>query len=179
MKTALSAFLAAVFGGFVGAWAWSHLERLQSPTPELRTRNLVLVDDSGKPAARLGFTDRRTVLQFYGRDSKPEIELGIEPTSDAMFLGFAGRAALNALPNGDTTLAMGDNRFGPSRLLLGAIEDTDTPTPPEANVWGLAIGRPGAPGSTLRAVERGVPTSGIPSAALTVRRQDGTLWSIR
>jgi hypothetical protein len=124
----------------------------------------------------------RTALRFYDQNKLPALEVGVDTSSGTRFIRMLGRdgrllAALNSLPpNGETTLYLGDERWG-ARIILGAIPSDDQAFTAGVNDWGLQCRKPGSPNPVFNLLLRSVGDTLRTSATIRLVRSDGSVWS--
>jgi hypothetical protein len=137
--------VAATIGGFIGAGIAKRVEIAKpAESRSISAREFVVLDEVGHIAGRFGSERGETVLRMYGRDAKPALEVGINSgvgtaSRFIRFLGVDGNptASLNTIsPDGETTLYLGDNRFG-SRVVLGYMSSDSVGE--KTNEWGLVL----------------------------------------
>jgi hypothetical protein len=177
-KQCMVAVLLACFAATVS-------DALQDPLPtnRIQTRELVLVDESGRPAATLSSSNGTTVLRFVEK-GKPVIEVGASSQPPFRFVRFLGEdgtvlSALNSVGrSGEASLYMGDQR-SQSRVILGALasdmvggqhqqkEGTDE--------WGLVLRDPRSRRSIVSAIVRSLPESPA-EPGIRIVRPDGSVW---
>jgi hypothetical protein len=180
MKNLVIVTSAAMIGGIIGSLTLAYLPHTEAASSETQTKALVLLDENNQPAARLGFVNGNTVLQFYNRDSTVALEIGVERKGRERFLHFFGQAgrslaSLNSLQTGDTTLYLGD-RLG-TRVTLGALL-SDVATDKPTGEWGLVFPKPR---STALLFDLRVHSSQElqrSSAGIQLIRQNGEEWSV-
>lgn len=179
MRNLLLVFASAAAGAVVGSVTSGYLRNAPVLPPELRTKELVIVGENGRPAARLAAAEGQTVLQFYNPDSSPRLTLGIDKAGSE-FLDFFGAnghqsAALVSLPNQDSALYLGDYRWQ-ARVILGALNDSDVPSSKRSGMWGLFLQ---APDSRQRLFSAGVfkTTDENATAGISILRENGKLWT--
>jgi len=181
VKIFLVAFSAAILGVVVGSFVSG--SRPHVATHErVVTKELVLVDDQDKPAARMQYADGKTILTFYSADSTPALEVGIDRARTTQFVRFidAGGtilASLNAVPSGDSTLYLAEKRRG-TRVILGALlPDMYLGLP--ANDWGLVFRKPGSRQSLIRMVVGSTEKAADSTAGIYVYRPNGqAAWTV-
>ncbi len=183
MKNSLVIFTAAVIGGITGSLATGSLGTSTQPrSATLKARELVIVDENGRPAARLTSSGGETVLRFYTDGVTPAMEIGATRNPPSRFVRMMSRdgnivAGLNSQPpDGHTTLALGDQRR-PTRIVLGALGTADIPRDGTVDEWGLLFRTPGIPEPRLSVLIKSKDAA-RPSAAIRLIRPDGTEWTV-
>lgn len=174
---------AATIGGLVGASATHWAKIADFPERQsISAREFVVLDNSGRIVGRFGSSENgETVLRMYGRDAKPSLEIGITSGTGtaSQFIRFIGvnatpTASLSTLsPDGETTLYLGDNRFG-SRVVLGYMASDSIGE--RTNEWGLVLRKSQQP--ILGLIAR--PIHGSESswaAGIRMMLPDGRFWS--
>lgn len=180
MRHLITITLSVACGTLIGLFAATQLSIVGSGrVNRLELRELVLVSESGQPLAKFGSVGDRATLSFLGSDTLPIVEIGADAKEQHRFLNFvgAGRRVIASLdsrsPNGESTLYLGDERRD-VRVLLGAWQ-TDMPGG-SVDDWGLKFPdrRTGDPlfGILLR------DTTGDSTASISLRKSDGTVWTI-
>jgi hypothetical protein len=177
VAAATGAIVAFLLSGLLG------YRRGSVPAARIEAREFVLLDENNQRAAVLESIGGRSALRFYAGNSAPALELGVEKSRTVRFLRFIGKdhrvlAALNSLPpNGETTLYLGDERWG-ARFILGALE-TDIPATTGVNDWGLVFRRLGSTESLFNVHVQYDDDPRLRSkAAISLLRRDGTLWGV-
>lgn len=151
----------------------------------VRTKELILVDDSGRPAASLSTANGTTVLRFLDERSKSVLEIGTRQKPRSRFIRFLGEngavlSTLNSVGNnGESALYLGDQR-SQSRVVIGAltsdmVDDDQTDPTKGTDEWGLILRDPRTRRSVISAVVRS-PHQGATEQGITVLRKDGTVW---
>ncbi len=173
-------FCAAAFGAVVGSLVTARVQASpQRDTARLETRELVILDERNRPAARLKSDSKGTELQIYAEGLNPAISLGVSGHPPFRFLRFFGEEGeavagiSSAPPDGHATLALGDMRA--IRVVLGAFPDTDIPSNLPVDDWGLQFRKPH---SHKMFVSINVDTEDPkkPRVGMGLLRQDGTAW---
>lgn len=183
MKQFMSVVAASLIGTVLG-YNFSSIPtsvRAAAP-PRIETKELVLLDDNGRPAARLSARNGGAVLQFYDGDGKTAVEIGAEVSGSLRFLRFLGSeggllAGLNSSPPlGGATLYLGDQRFQ-ARIAVGALRSDVQPSMLGIDEWGIRIRRPGF----VQPVFSVVTMPGISpdkwETGLRIMRGDGKFWA--
>jgi len=181
VKIFLVAFSAAILGVVVGSLvSGSHTHT--ATDERVVTKELVLVDDQDKPAARMQYADGKTILTFYSADSAPVLEVGIDRARTAQFVRFidAGGtilASLNSVPSGDSTLYLAEKRGG-TRVILGALlPDMYRGLP--TNDWGLVFRKPGSRQPLIQMVVGSTEKAADSTAGIYVYRPSGqAAWTV-
>lgn len=181
----LGAAFAASFGAIIGSLLTTSLNSSRMGTnAAIQTRDLTILDEHSRPAARLTSLAGKTVLRFYSAQSTPALEVGVEQNGSSRFVRFFannGRmvAALNSVaPNGESTLYLGDERWA-TRVIIGAmLTDLDPQRDAASDNWGLEFRKPGSNENLFNVLVRSSPTSARVTAALRLMQSDGRLWTV-
>ena len=180
LRPLATTIVASLTGAVVGSLMTSSA---QSPQRESRdrvtTHEVVILDDHGRAAARLGSGADGVTLRFFV-NSEPALEVGIDATGKNKFIHFFGKqhrivAALNSLPpDGESLLYLGDERWQ-SRIRLGALlTDTDFGTE-SVDDWGLQFTKPYSNRSPLSILMQ--PFQQGYRATLRIERENGEAWT--
>ena len=158
---------------------------LKAYAPELRrlvTSELVIVNEHDEPVVKLGSSGGHTVLQFLGERSQPALEIGVDQMKTVRFIRFFGRgesvlAALNSnAPTGQSTLYLGDERRE-ARVIMGALP-TDVVASDGTEDWGLEFRAPGSLRPLFNVVLKSPGNEKQSTAALSLIRSDGQVWTM-
>jgi len=182
VKTFLVAFSAAILGVVVGSFVSG--SRPHTATDErIVTKELVLLDDHDKPAARMQYADGKTILTFYSADSAPALEVGVDRRDSMQFvrsLDGDGEilAALNTLSSGDSTLYLREKRAG-TRVILGALHSDMPSLGLPTNDWGLVFRKPRSTQTLIRMVVGSTEKAAESTASIYVYRPNGqAAWTV-
>ena len=185
MKAAYVAFLSSLGGAVVGFYLCTSLANSsRAPHAKLEAREIVLVGEDGKPAARLHSSEGRTLLSFYSDHQSLALEMGADRRKEDRYLRFFGTGgnvpvALNSIPPlGSGTLYLGDVR-AEARIVIGGLQ-TDVPIDPSVGTdWGISVREPGFTRPLFQVIAP-PGTSGLPeSVSVTAKRADGSEWRIQ
>jgi len=96
MKYIIVAIVASVIGGIVGSLTSPLITRAHADAwPDLVVaKEILLLDEVGKPAARLMRSRGSTLLRFYNADSSVALEIGAGQQSPDRYLRFFGKDGL-------------------------------------------------------------------------------------
>lgn len=180
LKELLIPFCAAAFGAVVGSLVTARVHA--SPrrvSARLETRELVILDERGRPAARLKSDSEGTELQIYAGSLNPAISLGVSGHPPFRFLRFLGEGGepvagiSSAPPDGHATLVLGDTRA--IRAVLGALPDTDIPLNLPVEEWGLRFPKPHSHDAFV-SIHVDTEDPKKPRVGMGLLRPDGTTW---
>lgn len=185
MKIFATAFLAAVFGIMVSRWVIPGVVPVRADAPgKVEAREFVLLDEHNQVAARLASANGRTMLTFFGNNGNKGIEVGMGGDKPERFIHFFGRngeviAALNSVtPIGQTTLYMGDERWG-SRVIFGSLPTDVASTSVNINDdWGLEFRKPGSSHPLMNILIKPDNAHQSYIAALRLIRSNGSIWGV-
>ena len=181
MKQSITVIGATAIGTIMGVLASGFIASVHSATDgRIETKELAILDDQHHTAARLGFQDGKTALQFYNQDSTLAMELAIDRqgTRSIRLVRKGGRsvASLISLQNGDSTLYLGDGRREVG-IILGAIQ-SDVITDKPAGEFGLILRKPGSTAPLFGAVVTSAQDPIKSKASIYLLRDNGEDWFI-
>jgi hypothetical protein len=187
MKGILLIFAAATLGGVVGSILTAQFTTAKAAdTRTIAVHELVLLNDQNNKAASLTSVDGKSVLSFFDRSGKPDVEVGVDLRDGSRFLVFRGEkgsvtAAISSKPpHSEATLALGDDSWE-GKVVLGAFQ-SDTPGMPQADDWGLRLWRTGElhPAFDLLVEQKSVAEQRGRQlrTSMSIPRSDGTYWSV-
>jgi hypothetical protein len=151
-------------------------------SPRIETRELVLLGDHDKPAARLVARNGGAILQFYDSQGSTAVEVGFDASQQFRFLSFLDHngwslASLNSSPpKGESSLVLGDQTFI-GRMIIGAIRSDVPSTTIGTDEWGIEIRRPG---HVVPVVSIMTGPGSLPSkwrGGIYILRENGKAWT--
>jgi hypothetical protein len=157
--------------------------RAAAPAPILTVRELVLVNESSVPVAKLSSVKGHNTMAFLGPDGKEKVAIGMDFKTAQEFVTLMEKSGpritaslTSGAPNSGGTLALGD-RFWSGRVMLGAMpSDVDRVAgSSDDQEWGLQFSR------TLEQspiISIAVPSrSSIAKPGIGIKRADNSYWT--
>jgi len=157
--------------------------RAAVPSPSLAVRELVLVNESNVPVARLSSVKGHNTMAFLAPDGKERVMIGMDFKTADEFVTLMEKSGprvtaslTSGAPNSAGTLALGD-KFWSGKVILGAIpSDVDRVAASGDNQeWGLQFNRTLEQSPTISIA---VPSKGSSAEpGIGIKRSDNSYWN--